>query len=103
MGGLGLENPHHEARLDLVPDVIELLHGVAHGQAFRGDLDEHRAVHIPGGDLSRDAVQRRAEQHRLPDRGRRHFLKELLDVREEAHVEQTVGLIDDKESDPSEL
>ena len=57
------------------------------------DLDRFRVVQELAGDLLDVGRQRRREEHRLPNfRQRAH---DAADLREEAHVEHAIGLVED--------
>ena len=96
-----LEEGDQQGRLELLGDRIHRL-GDAHGRR-RDAVDIHGrrvAQHLAG----QDADRRRhggAEEERLP--AGRHVAQDAADIREKAHVEHPVGLVQHQMLEPGEL
>ena len=75
----------------------EALHDGRRRRRGAGDLDLHRVVQEGVGEALDLRRHRRREEQRLA--GERHELHDALDVRDEAHVEHPVRLVDDEELD----
>ena len=81
----------------LAPGLDQALGGGGHGRCRPRDLDAHGIMQELLSDSTDFRRHGRGEEQGLP--GERHQLADALDVRDEAHVEHAVGLVDDEKLD----
>ena len=96
---LAAQEPQEQVELLLAPHVVEELLGLLGRLLLGRDRDLGGVVHELPGQLHHPERQRRREEERLALLRLRQPAQDEAEVRDEAHVEHPVGLVDDEHLD----